>query len=99
MPSDDESYNPDAPFNPDWTSPPGDTIKDILREKKIPLIDLANHLDMSLLQAEALLRGDEQITTWRAMRLAEMLGSNPEFWMNREAQYRYTLYERETRRV
>lgn len=75
-------------YNPDWVSPPGDTIRDILKEKNIPLYKLAQDLNRSPEQLVNLLLGFSEITIPLANKLSELLGSTPEFWLKREENYR-----------
>lgn len=75
-------------FNPDWYSPPGDTIADILHERKLPLSDFARYMNISLLECGNLLSGNMVITKEIAKKLSEVLGSTVRFWLNRELGYR-----------
>ena len=68
-------------FNPDWRSPPLDTILDVLEERGMAVIEaefkLGFKLDDSL-----------YIDAARAQKLAEVLGAHASFWLKREAHYR-----------
>jgi len=75
-------------FKPDWVSAPGDTITDILEERGLTVVEFAERLGMTLVDAEALLEGQTPITTAIAIQLEQVLGGSVEFWMEREAQYR-----------
>ncbi|MDB5761633.1 MAG: hypothetical protein JWQ21_628 [Herminiimonas sp.] len=79
--------NEQPPFCPDWASPPGDTISDVLKELDISLERFATQLGIPVSQAEMLLSGELTLTNKIAMALAEVLGSTPGFWMTREVQY------------
>ena len=74
-------------FNPDWASPPGDTIIDILNERNISIELFAIKVDMSLDKTHELLKGDTLITLGLAQKLAATLGATTEFWMLRDYQY------------
>ena len=78
----------DEPFTPDWVSPPGDTIVDVLEERGWMPADLASRLDCSPEHVRLLIDGKESITEDMAERLAQALGSTPGFWLRREAGYR-----------
>ena len=80
-----------AIFNPDWRSPPGDTIQDILDERKISVEQFAESISMSVYLTEQLLKGEVHINDNIASRLARSLGSSKKFWLNREAKYREPL--------
>jgi plasmid maintenance system antidote protein VapI len=80
-------------FHPDWISPPGDTIRDIMDECGISRRKLACMLDESERNVIALINGDFYIDNDMATRLSEKLGSSVAFWENRERQYREALSE------
>ena len=80
-----------VPFEPDWASPPGDTILDLLEELGWTREEFARRLCYSLEQTNRLISGDALLTADTALRLSCVLGSNEEFWLRREAQYRDDL--------
>ena len=75
-------------FRPDWVSPPGDTIQDILRERKLSISDFAKKVGSTEAEAAALLRGSARVTIALARQLTQTLGASVEFWMSREFHYR-----------
>jgi HTH-type transcriptional regulator / antitoxin HigA len=77
-----------ATFRPKWSSAPGDTIADILRERAISLAEFASRIGESAERAEDLLRGRSTITIGLARKLEKALGGSVEFWMSRDFQYR-----------
>ena len=79
---------PDADFQPNWVSPPGDTINDLLRERGIGLAEFADRMGQTLERASELLQGRATITLGVARRLESILGGSVEFWMSRDFQYR-----------
>ena len=82
-------------FKPDWASPPGDTIRELLNESKLPMGWLAGASGISQHDVAGLLLGMEPLTNTHAHRLAETIGPNAAFWVKREAQYRARLSEQE----
>lgn len=72
-------------------SPPGDTLKEILEERKISLDDFANQMEITILYAEGIISGSMIIDKTIALRLEKLLGVNHEFWLNREKNYRDQL--------
>ena len=50
------------PFSPDWVSPPGDTIADILEEKDWTQIEFAERLDNSPKFVSQLINGKVAIS-------------------------------------
>lgn len=77
-----------APFAPDWVSPPGDTILDIIEEREWRQADLAQRLGFSTKHVNQLIKGKVPLTEESAIRLERVLGSTMGFWLAREAQYR-----------
>ena len=78
----------DEQFQPDWTSTPGETIMDVLREREISEADFADLMALSVAEADDLFLGRKTVTIGLARRLTEVLGSSVEFWMSRDYQYR-----------
>lgn len=78
-------------FRPNWASAPGDTISDILRERKLSEVDFARQLGRPLEDARDLLQGRSTITLAIARRLERVVGSSVEFWMARDFQYRESV--------
>lgn len=81
----------DEPFEPDWASPPGDTIEDFVEELQLDRQKVAELLGMSRYVFELLIKGREVLTDELAEKLAAKLGSTAEFWKAREKQYRDSL--------
>ena len=74
-----------------WVSPPGATIADMLAEAHLTQADLATRLDLSITHVTKLMSGNAPISGRVAVKLARVLGSTAEFWLNREADYRAVL--------
>ncbi len=77
-----------APFAPDWVSPPGDTILDLIGERGWTQSELAKRLGYTEKHISHLLNGKAPLTDEAALRLERVLGSNGGFWLAREAKYR-----------
>lgn len=75
-------------FDPDWCSPPGETIEEIMRDREMSLDDFAQKMGQEPLWCASLLCGSERITPEIAQKLSEIVGSTPDFWIRREAHYR-----------
>ena len=75
-------------FEPDWLSPPGETIRDLIDERRLTLAEFARQIGCSSKDATELLRGRASVTPEIAQKLATVLGSSPRFWLARESQYR-----------
>jgi len=78
-------------FLPDWVSPPGETILDIINEKAWTEVELAKKLGYTLKQLNLLIEGKILLTEDTALRLEHVLGSTVNFWLNREVKYRVHL--------
>lgn len=75
-------------FRPDWVSPPGESIIDIIEECGWTQSELATRLGYSAKHVSQLVNGKVSITEDTALRLERVLGGSMVFWLNREAQYR-----------
>ena len=78
-------------FSPDWVSPPGDTILDMMEERDWSQVELARRLGFSPKHLNQLIKGKASLTDDTALRLERVLGSTANFWLNREARYRERL--------
>lgn len=88
----------ESKFEPDWYSPPGDTIAEILAVRNLSLAEFAGRLDYSISFADDLLQGVADIDLDVARRLQEVLGPSVAFWINRETQYRQSATRAESLR-
>ena len=79
---------PSAPFAPDWISPPGDTVLDLLEERGWTQTELASRLGYSAKHVNQMLKGKAPLTESTALRLERVLGGSAGFWLAREARYR-----------
>jgi HTH-type transcriptional regulator / antitoxin HigA len=74
-------------LEPRWSSPPGDTITSVLRDRGMTPTDLTYLLGLSRQEIRDLLDGTLSITISLARILADTLGGSAEFWIARDAQY------------
>lgn len=77
-----------ASFAPDWASPPGDTIVDLIEERGWTQAELAERLGYSAKHVNRLVQGKVALTEDAALRLEPVLGASAGFWLTREARYR-----------
>ena len=75
-------------FRPDWVSPPGDTIADVLKERGISPDAFAGKVGCSPREIDDLLAGKLSISLAMARKLQSELGSTVEFWISRDFKYR-----------
>lgn len=78
-------------FQPDWVSAPGETIADVLRERKLPPSTFASQIGYEAERLNELLHGRAVLSTDAARLLSTHLGASQEFWLRRESQYRADL--------
>jgi len=82
-------------FSPDWISPPGDTISDILEDRDWTQEVFAKRMGNSTKHISHLITGKAPITQETALKLERVIGGTANFWLNREVQYREKLYRLE----
>ncbi|PZV11149.1 MAG: DNA-binding protein [Pseudanabaena sp.] len=87
----------DLSFTPEWVSPPGDTIIDAIEERDWTQSQLAERLGYTEKHVSLLINAKVPITEESAQKLSRVIGSTPEFWLRREAQYRAQLVQVEER--
>jgi plasmid maintenance system antidote protein VapI len=78
-------------FEPDWVSPPGDTILDLLEEKNWSQAELATRTGFTRKHINELVSGKATLTPVTALKLEGTVGGPARFWLAREAQYREAL--------
>jgi Zn-dependent peptidase ImmA (M78 family)/plasmid maintenance system antidote protein VapI len=78
-------------FQPNWASPPGDTILDFLTENDVSISDFSKQMEIKSAFTKRLLNGNEIVTDAIAEKLAFVIGSTKNFWLARESQYRNDL--------
>lgn len=86
-----------APFEPDWISPPGETIEDALEERGWTQVEFAERLGMSRKYVNELVKGHATLSAETALQLSIVLGSTADFWLRMEAGYRAQLATRHAR--
>lgn len=84
-------------FEPDWVSPPGATIADLLEERGWSQQEAAQRLGYSEKHLSQLINGKVPLTEDAAMRLSSVLGAPVGFWLKREAQHRERLARQEAK--
>jgi len=83
-------------FNPDWISPPGDTIADILVERACSHLEFARRMGFTARHVSELVTSRTPISQEIARRLELVLGASAEFWIARETQYRGSIVQART---
>ena len=78
-------------YNPDYISIPGETLKEILSERKISSNDFARQTAIPLKTLKEIFLGINSITPEIALKLEKALMTPASFWIAREKQYREAL--------
>lgn len=78
-------------FSPDWVSPPGETIVEILHERGLNKTEFIDRIGLEKQECNDLLAGRASITLTLARSLSDTLGASVEFWMARDLQYRESI--------
>ncbi|EKO3383882.1 ImmA/IrrE family metallo-endopeptidase [Vibrio fluvialis] len=74
-------------FHPDWISPPGETIIELLDEFGLSIDDLSRQIGLSSNKGQKLLDGDITICEALAHKLEGVLRVSSRFWLARDSQY------------
>ena len=86
-------------FEPDWASPPGETIAEFIKDKNWKQKELAARLDISDKHLNQLIKGKVSLTPDMARRLALVLGPTEDFWIKIESFYREQLRNIESQKI
>jgi addiction module HigA family antidote len=78
-------------YQPDRVSPPGRTLLDLLDERGMSHIELAEQTGIPLNTIFEIIKGNAAITSETTILLERVLGTAAEFWHQREANYRAYL--------
>jgi HTH-type transcriptional regulator/antitoxin HigA len=81
----------ESSFLPQWCSPPGETISDLLSKRGITFADFARRMHASSDWVYELANGVAEIDQAVAAQLQAVLGPSSAFWVKREQQYRDDL--------
>lgn len=80
------------------SSPPGDTIRDLLSERDLYQADLARALRRPLKTINEIVKGKTIITAITALQLEKFFGVDAQFWLYREANYQLYLARKRKKR-
>lgn len=81
-------YRSTEAFRPDWVSPPGDSIADLLEERGWNQTSFAERMEYTEKHISLLINGKAALTEEAAFKLEKVTGISAGFWLTREAQYR-----------
>jgi len=78
-------------YTPDYVSPPGETLQEVLEEQGITQTELAERTGRPKKTINEIINGKAAITPETALQLERVLNIPASFWNNREQQYREAL--------
>ncbi|MBE9170775.1 HigA family addiction module antidote protein [Pleurocapsales cyanobacterium LEGE 06147] len=84
-------------YTPDYVSPPGETLEEILEEKGMTQAELKQRIGRPKKTISEIINGKAAITPETALQLERVLGVPASFWNNRERQYREALAHQKER--
>lgn len=82
-------------YNPDYVSPPGDTILEAMKYLGMSREEFRNKIGLSNVTLDKFLKGEHPIDLNLAEKLEEILGADARFWVNRYKIY----YEAEMEKI
>lgn len=91
------SSNSTNEYVPDYVSPPGDTLRELIQARGMTQAELAQRMGRPKKTINEIVRGKAAITTETALQLERVLGAPAGFWNNRERHYREYLALQEER--
>ena len=86
-------------YTPDYVSPPGETLEEIIKEKGITQAELAEQTGRSKQTINKIINGKTAITPETALQLERVLSIPASFWHNRERHYREALVQQKEQRL
>lgn len=78
-------------YNPDFVTPPGETLNELLEEMGMSQKELSNRMDRPEKTINEIIKGKSAITPDTAIQLERVLNIPAHFWIQREAQYQEFL--------
>lgn len=83
---------PSPSWEPDWASPPGDTLIEALQERGWTQAHLARATGFSQKHINQIVKGKASVGVGLAVELEKLGVGSARFWLHREADYRLALY-------
>src|SRR4051795_9700996 len=85
----------DQSFRPNYISPPGETIADLLDEREMTQTELSKRLGVTLKHVNQVVNGGASISADLALGLEKVFRVPAHFWLNRESLYQADLARRD----
>ncbi|MEI8132744.1 MAG: HigA family addiction module antitoxin [Leptolinea sp.] len=86
-------------YVPDFVSPPGETLFEIIEERGMSQAELAKRTGRPKKTINEIIKGKTAITPETALQLERVLGTPASFWNNRERNYREWFSRQEERKT
>lgn len=86
-------------YLPDYVSPPGDTLLELLEERGMSQAELAERTGRPKKTINGIIKGKVEITPETALQFERVLGTPASFWNNREKTYREWLVRHKSRQA
>jgi addiction module HigA family antidote len=87
-------------YAPDFISPRGETLAEILEERNMSQSELAQRMGRPRKTINEIIKGKAEITSDTALQIELVLGTPASFWMERERLYReYLARKNENQRL
>jgi HTH-type transcriptional regulator / antitoxin HigA len=89
--------NGDMQYQPDFVTPPGESLEEILETIGMSQVNLARRMGRPIKTINEIIKGKAGITPETALQLELVLDTPASFWINREKRYRESLAREEER--
>lgn len=81
-------------YEPDFVTPPGDTLLELLQEREISQSELARRMNRPIKTINEIIRAKKEVTAETALQLELVLGTPAHVWLNLEQNYQEHLARR-----
>ena len=78
----------ESTFRPNWASPVGETIAQLMSAGELDDSKLAAHLGTTINETRSVLSGVTPLSRKFAEKISEILGGSPAFWLKRDSSFR-----------
>lgn len=78
-------------YEPDYISPPGETLEDVLEARSMTQAELSDRTGLSRKTVNEIIKGKAPITQNTAISFERVFGIPARFWNNREQGYRHAI--------
>lgn len=78
-------------WEPSWSSPPGDTLREVLADRGLSQSELARRVDRPFRIINEIINAKAAITPDIAIQLEQVLGVSADLWANLERHYQLAL--------